>query len=72
MVSFDTTVQCGAVKVQPGNVVFADDGVVVEIPQKVLEAVLDLAITKSSRERIVGEEFRNGRRVVDVLVQGVL
>lgn len=69
VISYDTSIQCGGVQVEPNDIVFADyDGVVV-IPLNVVEKTLQLAVEKSSREKIVDEEFRSGRKVVDVFAE---
>lgn len=66
VVALDVSIECGGVQVNAGDVVFADyDGVVV-IPTSVLEPVLASAESKASREKIVDDEFRKGRKVVEV------
>jgi len=66
VVAFDVPIECGEVPVVTGDVVFADyDGVVV-IPPSILEPVLANAESKAFRERIVDDEFRKGRKVVEV------
>ena len=73
VIAYDVPIECGGVAVNPGDVMFADfDGVIV-IPKNVLEPVLDWAETKATRERIVDEEFRKGRKVVEVFAEhGIL
>jgi 4-hydroxy-4-methyl-2-oxoglutarate aldolase len=73
VVSYDAPIECGGVRVEPNDVVFADyDGIVV-IPSKVLGEVLSLALEKSSRERVVEREFRKGRKVAEVFAEhGIL
>ena len=73
VVAYDIPIECGGVKVHPGDVVFGDyDGVVI-IPQAALEAVLHTAELKASRERIVDAEFQRGRSVAEVFTEhGVL
>jgi 4-hydroxy-4-methyl-2-oxoglutarate aldolase len=73
VIAYDVPVQCGGVTVKSGEIVFADyDGVIV-IPQDALASALEFAETKASRERIVDEEFRKGRKVAEVFAKhGVL
>lgn len=73
VVGYDIPIECGGVKVDPGDVVFGDyDGVVI-IPQAVLEPVLNAAELKASRERIVDTEFQRGCKVAEVFAEhGVL
>ncbi len=73
VVSYDVPIDCGGVRLNSGDVVFADfDGVVI-IPVGALEGVLDLAESRASREKIVDVEFRKGRSVVDVFAEhGIL
>jgi regulator of RNase E activity RraA len=73
VVAYDSPIDCDGVSVQTGDIVFADyDGVVV-IPQSVVETVIEKAEIKVGRERIVGEEFKKGRKVADVFAEhGIL
>jgi regulator of RNase E activity RraA len=73
VIAYDVPIECGGVSVQPGGIVFADyDGIVV-IPERALTSVIELAEVKASRERIVDEEFRKGRKVAEVFAEyGVL
>ena len=73
VVAYDSRIDCDGVMVQTGDIVFADyDGVVV-IPQSVVETVIEKAEIKVGRERIVGEEFKKGRKVADVFAEhGIL
>ena len=73
VVSYDAPIECGGVRVEPNDIVFADyDGVVV-IPHCALEEVLKLALEKSSQERVVEREFRKGRKVAEVFARhGIL
>lgn len=70
---YDVPVECDGVLVHPHDIVFGDfDGVVV-IPRQVLATTLDVAEQKASRERIVEEEFKKGRKVAEVFAKhGVL
>jgi 4-hydroxy-4-methyl-2-oxoglutarate aldolase len=70
---YDITIECDGVMVQSGDIVFGDyDGVVI-IPRAVLPAALEKAEVKASREEIVEEEFRKGRKVADVFAEhGIL
>jgi regulator of RNase E activity RraA len=71
--AYEVPVECGGVRVNPGEVVFGDfDGVVV-IPASILERTLELAESKAGGERIVADELRRGRRVADVFADyGIL
>lgn len=73
VIAYDVPIECGGVSVQSGDIVFADyDGIVI-IPESALSAVIDSAEVKASRERIVDEEFRKGRKVAEVFAEhGVL
>jgi 4-hydroxy-4-methyl-2-oxoglutarate aldolase len=73
VITYDTPIQCGGVLVNPGDIVFADfDGVVI-IPEAIAEVVIEAAEDKASKERIVDDEFRKGRKVAEVFAQhGVL
>ena len=70
---YDIPIECDGVTVQSGDIVFGDyDGVVI-IPRDILSAVLEKAETKASREEIVEEEFRKGRKVAEVFAEhGIL
>ena len=66
VIAYDVPICCDGVELQPGDIVFGDyDGVVV-VPTLVAEAVIEKAEGKARRERIVGEEFKKGRKVADV------
>ena len=73
VMAYDIPIECGGVSVQSGDIVFADyDGIVV-IPEQALTSVIESAVVKVSRERIVDEEFRKGRKVAEVFAEhGVL
>jgi regulator of RNase E activity RraA len=73
VIAYDVPIECGGVSVQSGDIVFADyDGIVV-IPDQALTSVMESAEVKASRERIVDEEFRKGRKVAEVFAEhGVL
>lgn len=73
MVDYDCPVECGGVKVNNGDLVFADyDGVVV-VPQGAEEELLATAIEKAEKESSSMRELREGRYLRDVYAKyGVL
>ena len=73
VVAYDTQIDCDGVAVNSGDIVFGDfDGVVV-IPAPAVEAVIEKAEVKLRGERIVGEEFKKGRKVAEVFAEyGIL
>jgi regulator of RNase E activity RraA len=70
---YDVPIHCDGVAVQSGDIVFGDyDGVVI-IPRAIVAEALETAETKASREEIVEEEFRKGRKVAEVFAEhGIL
>ena len=73
VIAYDVPINCDGVAVQTGDVVFGDyDGVVV-IPASVVEVAIEKAEVKAGREKIVGEEFKKGRKVAEVFAEhGIL
>ena len=60
VIAYNTTIECGGVKVCPGDLVFGDfDGVVV-VPQAVEDQVLKAAFEKAAEEKEVKEALKNG------------
>ncbi|MGH9627417.1 MAG: RraA family protein [Bryobacteraceae bacterium] len=60
VVDFRTTVQIGAVRIRPGDIIFGDiDGVVV-IPQTAEREVLERALEKAEKENLVRVAIENG------------
>ena len=60
VIAYNTTIECGGVKVCPGDLVFGDfDGVVV-VPQAVEDQVLKAAFEKAAEEKEVREALKNG------------
>ena len=60
VIAYNTTIECGGVKVCPGDLVFGDfDGVVV-VPQAVEDQVLKAAFEKAAEEKKVREALKNG------------
>ena len=60
----DISIVCGGVRVDPGDLIFADvDGVVV-IPQEIVDEVIARAWEKVQGENTVREELRGGASVV--------
>jgi 4-hydroxy-4-methyl-2-oxoglutarate aldolase len=72
-VAYDVEVECAGCVVAPGDLVFADEDGVVAIPRKHAVEILEAAERKVSREKIVEEEFRKGRKVAEVFAEyGIL
>ena len=60
---YDVPVECGKVRVNPGDLVFGDvDGVVV-VPQEIVDEVIEKAFSKVQGESKVREELRSGAGV---------
>ncbi len=60
VIAYDIPIECGGVKVCPGDLVFGDfDGVVV-VPQAVEDQVLKAAFEKAAEEKEVKEALKNG------------
>jgi 4-hydroxy-4-methyl-2-oxoglutarate aldolase len=73
IMAIDVPIECGGVRVEPGDLVFGDaDGVVV-IPKRVEGDVLKLAFEKIRGERSTLEELRAGQKLADVFARhGIL
>jgi len=69
VIAYDIPIECGGVLVNPGDIVFADYDGIVMIPQALVELVIEAAEEKSSREKIVDEELRKGRKVVEAFAE---
>ena len=66
VIDYDCPVVCGGVRVNPGDVIFADrDGVVV-IPQEVFERVFEMAVDKVTRENYTRKELLEGKLLREV------
>ena len=60
VIAYDIPIECGGVKVCPGDLVFGDfDGVVV-VPRAVEDQVLKAAFEKAAEEKEVREALKNG------------
>ena len=60
VIAYNTTIECGGVKVCPGDLVFGDfDGVVV-VPRAVEDQALKAAFEKAAEEKEVREALKNG------------
>ena len=60
VIAYNTPIDCGGVKVCPGDLVFGDfDGVVV-VPRSVEEKVLKAAFEKAAEEKEVKQALQNG------------
>jgi 4-hydroxy-4-methyl-2-oxoglutarate aldolase len=73
VIAYDVQIDCDGVLVHPGDIVFGDyDGVVI-IPASHIETVIEKAEEKVHGEKIVGEEFKKGRKVSEVFAEyGIL
>lgn len=66
VVEYNVPVECGGIRVSPGDLVFADyDGVVV-IPKAIVEEVVQLATDKVTRENNSRADLANGAYLRDV------
>lgn len=66
VMALDVPIQCGGVKVFPGDIVFADfDGVVV-IPQEIEDAVLEQTREKVGKENRSRQDLLDGRSLREV------
>lgn len=66
VVDYNIPIECGGVRVAPGDIVFGDfDGIVV-IPNAVLEKTVELALTKVESENHSREMLRQGHLLRDV------
>ena len=66
VMAYDVPVSCGGVKVNPGDLIFADfDGVVV-VPKEVEKKVLELAQDKVQRENHSRRELLEGKTLQEV------
>ena len=60
---YDVPIECGGIRVNPGDLIFGDvDGIVV-VPQEIFEEVMEKAWEKIQGESKVREELRNGAGV---------
>lgn len=66
VVSFGVTIECGGVRVDPGDVIFGDyDGIVV-IPQTILAKTVEMALAKVESENHSRDMLRQGHYLRDV------
>jgi regulator of RNase E activity RraA len=66
VIAYNTPIECGDVRVNPGDIVFGDyDGVVV-IPQGVEKKVIEAALAKVSGENLTRDELRKGVKLAEV------
>jgi len=73
MVAIDVPIDCGGVRVEPGDVVFGDvDGVVV-LPAGIADEAIERALAKVAAENRTRDELRAGRLLSEVYAKyGVL
>lgn len=63
---YDCTIKCGAVKVEPNDLIFGDiDGVIV-IPHKIAEDVINAARKKVFKENLTRKELLEGKLLTEV------
>ena len=60
VIAYDIPIECGGVKVCPGDLVFGDSDGVVVVPQAVEDQVLKAAFEKAAEEKEVREALKNG------------
>ena len=60
VIAYNTTIECGGVKVCPGDLVFGDSDGVVVVPRAVEDQVLKAAFEKAAEEKKVREALKNG------------
>ena len=60
VIAYDTPIECGGVKVCPGDLVFGDYDGVVAVPRAAEEQVLKAAFEKAAGEKEVKEALENG------------
>ena len=66
VVDYNCSIDCGGVKVEPGDIVFGDyDGIVV-IPQNAMREVIERAIAKVEGENTTREELQKGGTLREV------
>ncbi len=66
VINYDVPVDCGEVKVFPGDLIYADfDGIVV-IPKAVEDKVFEMAIVKVNHENLSRTELLNGKTLREV------
>jgi regulator of RNase E activity RraA len=73
MVAIDVPIECGGVRVEPGDIVFGDvDGVVV-LPAAIADDAIERALTKVTAENRTRDELLAGRLLAEVYAKyGVL
>ncbi len=60
VIAYDIPIECGGVKVCPGDLVFGDSDGVVVVPRAVEDQVLKAAFEKAAEEKEVREALKNG------------
>ena len=67
--AIDVPVECGGVRVEPGDLVFGDaDGVVV-VPRSIEDDVLRAALAKVEGEDRTRDALRRGEKLADVFAR---
>ncbi|NMB16017.1 MAG: RraA family protein, partial [Firmicutes bacterium] len=59
-------IECGGVRVCPGDFIFGDNDGIVVIPEAVTNEVLVKALEKVAAENIVREELKKGKSAKEV------
>tara|TARA_B100000029_G_scaffold516253_2_gene628013 strand:- start:8171 stop:8824 length:654 start_codon:yes stop_codon:yes gene_type:complete len=65
VIAYNTPIECGGVKISPGDLIVGDFDGVVSIPQIVEEKVLKAAFEKASEEKDVKTALENGMSATD-------
>lgn len=65
VIAYGVPVECGGVRVEPGDIVFGDNDGIVAIPRSVEKTVIEAAFEKVRGERIVKLALENGMSATD-------
>jgi len=66
VIAYNVPIECGEVKVCPGDLIFADYDGVVSIPSAIVDRTIELAIDKAARENHSRSELMGGAFLKDV------
>jgi regulator of RNase E activity RraA len=66
IMAIDVPIECGGVRIEPGDLIFGDCDGVVAIPKKIEADVLRLAFEKVKGERSTLADLRRGDKLADV------
>src|SRR5262249_26357356 len=62
----DVPIECGGVRIEPGDLIFGDVDGVVAVPRKIEEEVLSRAFAKVAGENSTRDELMRGAKLKDV------